>query len=154
MATRNLKIALASSFSNPSAITNISLDNVLIQNSISINSTVTSPTIIEHTFEATGDHYLKITLENDYNDGTNDLNLIICYIALSNEDGSYTPYTYLIKNESININALDNTLVTETLWGVGDPFEFNFNINSLITFYDYIQYNIDNPPDNIDNPPV
>jgi hypothetical protein len=146
MATRNLKIALASSYSNPLAITNIFLDSVLIQSITSINGTTSNPTIFEYAFEAVNSHHLKITFENDYADGVNDLNLVICYIALSNEDGSYPPYTYLVKTESVNINVPDNnTLVTDILWGVDVPYEFDFNVNSPITFFDWHQYNIDNP---------
>ena len=145
MATRKLKIALASTFDNPYSIANIYLDNVSVESNTVINGTVYNPTILEYTFEAVNDHYLKITLENDFTDGINDSNLVICYIALSNEYGSYTPYTYLIQNEHINLNAPNNTLVTETLWGVGVPFELNFNVITPLTFFDNQQYNIDNP---------
>ena len=146
MSSRKLKIALASSLNNPLATVNVFLDNVKIENLAVVTGTINSPTIFEYTFEAVDNHHLKITLENDYIDGINDLNLIISYVALSNEDGSYTPYTYLVQNESVNLNAPNNTLVTETLWGVGVPFELDFNVNSPIIFYDYVQYNIDNPP--------
>jgi hypothetical protein len=147
MAQRKIKIALASSISNPSAEASIWFDNQVIQNNITISNSIENPLIIEHTFEAGSLHSLKIKMNNDYYENiNNDLNLIISYVMLSDEEENYAPYTYLVNSSDENCRAVDNLkLITNTLWAVTDIFELNFDVNNPTTWYDYYQYDVDNP---------
>ena len=150
MAQRTLKIALSSSVADPAAIATIWVDNQAIQSNLSITNSIDSPYDLEHTFEATGVHTLKISMITDFFSQTKDLNLNINYIALSNEDGTYPAYTYLANGVDVNYRIEDNTkLLTDTIWEAGKSFELSFDINNLLTWYDMYQYNIDNPHPNV-----
>lgn len=146
MAQRKLKIALSSSLADPAAIASIWLDNQVVQANLSIANNIDSPYILEHTFEATGIHALKISMTNDFYDAATDLNLIVNYVALSLEDGSYEPYTYLAISPSTNNRTEDNAhLVLATIWRSGENFELNIDTVNTVTWVDAYQYDIDNP---------
>ena len=149
MAQRKLKIGLASSVTSDIALASIFLDNQLLEDTIAVLNTLSAPLIREYTFEATGIHELKVVMNNDkYEEGA-DLNLIISYVALSNEDGTYPAYTYLVNNQADNCGFLDPTyLITSILWTIGSTFTLTFDINNLTTWFDYRQQSIDSqqPP--------
>ena len=146
MAQRKLKIGLSSSLVDQSPNVSIWFDNQLIQDNISIPNTINNPYVIEHTFEASGIHSLKITMHNDFFETPTDLNLHINYLMLSDENGIYTNYTYLASDVNVNYRTDDNTnLLMDNIWEAGKSFEFSFDTNNLITWYDIYQYNLDNP---------
>lgn len=146
MAQRKLKIALSSSLANPAAIASVWLDNQLVQSNLAIPNNVDSPYIFEHTFEATGIHTLKFSMTNDFYDAATDLNLIVNYVALSEEDGSYQPYTYLAISPSTNNRTVDNThLILGTIWRSGENLQISIDTANPVTWFDGYQYSIDNP---------
>jgi hypothetical protein len=146
MAQRKLKIALSSSLADPAALAAIWFDNQLIQNNLSIPNSVDSPLVIEHTFEATGIHTLKVAMINDFFDTNVDLNLIVNYVALSNENGEYPAYTYLITDSNENNRTVDNAhLVTMVIWHANESLDLTIDTNNPITWFDTYQYDIDNP---------
>jgi uncharacterized protein Usg len=150
MAQRTLKIALSSSVADPAAVATIWLDNQVIQSNLSITNNINSPYVVEHTFEATGLHQLKISMVNDFLDQTKDLNLNVNYVALSNEDGTYPAYTYLATSTDVNYRTTDySSILTDTIWEAGKSFDLSFDTNALVTWYDMYQYDIDNLPPNV-----
>jgi hypothetical protein len=147
MAQRKLKIALSSSLADPAAIASIWLDNRIVQANLAVTNNINSPYILEHTFEATGIHTLKIAMTNDFYDGVKDLNLIVNYVALSLEDGSYAPYTYLVKSLLSNNRTSDNAhLMLETIWNSRESLELTIDTTNPVTWFDSYQHTVDNPP--------
>ena len=147
MAQRKIKVALSSTLADPAAIAAMWLDNEQFEFGLSIVEPIMSPHVSEYTFEATGVHTLKIAMINDYFDGIEDLNLIINYIAIANEDNTYTPYTYFGNNDLGDIRTEDRTaIITHTIWNSGGTFEITFDINNLTSWIDWYQHELDNPP--------
>lgn len=147
MAQRKIKIALSSTLADPPAIAAMWLDNDQFEFGLDVPNGVLNPLVSEYTFEATGVHILKIAMVNDFFDGIEDLNLVVNYVALANEDGTYTPYTYIAYENNLNFRTDDGTaLVTGTIWYQGSVFEMTFDVNNLQTWFDWDQYNVDNPP--------
>ena len=149
MAQRTLKIGLSSSLGNTPVNTTIYLNDQIIQDNILVSNTKLSPLVIEHTFDDVIEnlYVLKFQLNNDVFNANEDLNLLINYLALSDENNSFIPYTYLTNNPARSLRSDDNTyILTGTVWSNFEPFEISFNLNNLLIWFDPYQYEIDNPP--------
>jgi hypothetical protein len=140
---KKLRITMVSSLSDRAVTVSIWIDNVKVENSISILETWTN----DYDLSSTNPHTLRIKMENDYIDNQEDLNLIINKIQLSNDDGVFPQYDYLIPMENMNPRSEDNTkLQTAIMWGT--PNEFNMSIDEVnpIVWHDYHLETLENPP--------
>ena len=149
MAQRTLKIGLSSSLVNTPADVTIWVNDQIIQNNISVSNAPSNPLVIEHTIDDVNEtlYVLKFQLNNDSFSENMDLNLIINYLTLSDENNLFTPYTYLTNNTIRNLRSSDGSyLLLGTVWSNFVPYEISFNLNNLLTWFDAYQYNIDNPP--------
>lgn len=144
MATRKIKIGLSTTDITKTANATIWIDDILMQDNISVNAAMASPMQVEYTFDAGTTITLKVRLNNDYYNEPEDLNLCINYICLSDEDGIYTPYTYLLAGLDNNRTDDNTYLVTKMLWAAGDELILTIDVTAQPIWFDYYQYNLDN----------
>jgi hypothetical protein len=146
MANKKIKIALSSTFTTIPLQIDIWLDNVKIYENTMISNSSDNPQIVEHEFTDNVNHQLKIIMKNDYHVENDDLNLIIHYVQLSDDNFVYPNYTYLVPTLDMILRTVDNSmLLTETLWRTSETFILDFNTSNPATFYDTYQYDLDNP---------
>jgi hypothetical protein len=149
MTQRTLKIGLSSSLADMPVNATIWLNDQIIQDNITVSAVAMNPLLLEHAFDDTISnlYVVKFELNNDYYDVTEDLNLIVNYIALSNADNTFDPYVYLTSTVDSNLRTSDNSyLLTGTVWSNNAPYEMPFDLTNLLTWYDHYQQELDNPP--------
>ena len=149
MAQRTLKVGLSSSLADMPVNATVWFNDQIIQDNITVSAVATNPLLLEHAFDdSTNNLYMvKFELNNDYYDVTEDLNLIVNYIALSNADNTFDPYVYLTSTVDSNLRTSDNSyLLTGTVWSNAEPYELPFDLTNLLTWYDHYQQELDNPP--------
>lgn len=158
MAQRTLKVGLSSSLADMPVNATFWFNDQIIQDNITVSAVATNPLLLEHTFDDTISnlYVVKFKMNNDYYndksldpyvDVTEDLNLLVNYIALSNADNTFDPYVYLTSTVDSNLRTSDNSyLLTGTVWTDNDPYEMPFDLTNLLTWYDHYQQELDNPP--------
>jgi hypothetical protein len=143
MAQKKIKIALSSTIDDPIANASIFFDGTLVFKDWVPNQCL-NPLTFEHEFQSSGTHTIKIILNNDYMDDEKDLNLIVNYIALSDELFQYPAYTYLTFDSNIDLRVDDNSYIeTATIWETEHYFEFEFDSENPLIWEDGYQYNLD-----------
>lgn len=140
---KKLRISMSSSLSDRAVTVNVWIDNVKVENFISILDTWSK----EYDLGINNPHTLRIRMENDYIDDLSDLNLIINCIQLSDDDGIFPKYDYIMPMLDMNPRTIDqNKLQTTVLWGTPQEFTMNIDENNLIIWHDYYLEDLENPP--------